>query len=95
MEAHQIAFGLDQTNQSTLAVYTTGTHRAARTGKPDENSLGPLELLNERGLDTAAGMIGMYVLAMLNLWHPEVFKQYPALRVEIPPPPALPAATDE
>jgi hypothetical protein len=96
-----IAFGIKPPNENsaepTLVIYTTETHRSQRTGVPDENSLGSLQTLNERGLDATAMMIGKYVLAMLTSWHPEDLKPYPNLVFTVPPlkRPVPPVSADE
>lgn len=53
-----------------------------------ETTFTDLELLNRRGLDEAAMIIGKYVLGTLQIDHPELFKQYPNLKIVLEPLPS-------
>jgi hypothetical protein len=52
-----------------------------------EDSLATLGMLNERGLEAAATMIGKYVLGMLYMSNREKFAEYPNLIVKTGPGP--------
>lgn len=67
---------------------TTLTGNRVKKNDMRESTLGDLELLNMRGLDEAAKMLGMYFLGMMQIEYPEKFNKYPKLIFEIPPGPS-------
>jgi len=50
-----------------------------------ESTFSNLEMFNDRGLEETATIIGKYVLGIFQIEHPEKFRQYPNLRIEIKP----------
>lgn len=80
-----VAFSL-HSDDDDLHVSTLDGSRV-ESGKVQESTLTNLEMLNERGLEEASKMIGMYVLGLLQISHTDKFLQYPNLivRTEVPP----------
>lgn len=78
-----IAFSLEPPCESITVQTLAGPVRIAR-GEPFSRTVSSLEIMNELGLDAAALMIGKHVLATLNLWHPEAFRQFPNLQMPHP-----------
>lgn len=80
-----IAFSL-QPNDDALHTASLDRGRLSRD-LVVEDSLATLGMLNERGLEAAATMIGKYVLGMLYLSNREKFAAYPNLIVKTGPGP--------
>lgn len=80
-----IAFSL-QPPDSALHVSTLSRDRA-RTNEIKETAFTDLNFLNQRGLDEAAMLIGKYVLGMFQVDYPELFNQYPNLKIALEPMP--------
>lgn len=77
-----IAFSLHD-DDDALHVSKLSGSRVARN-QIQESTFSNLEIYNERGLEETATIIGKYVLGMLQIEHPEKFKQYPNLLLDIP-----------
>jgi hypothetical protein len=80
-----VAFSL-HSEDDNLHISTLDGSRVAR-GEVQESILSDLGMLNERGLEEASKMIGMYVLGLLQISHPDKFMHFPNLIVKkgIPP----------
>ena len=80
-----VAFSL-HTDDDALHVSTLDGSRVRRN-EVQESTLSDLALLNQLGLEEAARTIGMYVLGLLQISHPDKFAQYPNLIVSRNAPP--------
>jgi hypothetical protein len=93
MKSPYIAFSLEPTAPGRLTVSNMSAFRVARY-EPFVDSFS-LRLLDERGAQATAEIIGKYVLMMLNDWNPDAFKAYPNLVIPIPPVPKARTGADD
>lgn len=76
-----IAFRLELSSDAITVEILAGPVRMAH-GEPLSQTVRSLEIMNELGLDRSSVNDRSYVLAMLNLWHPEVFRKRLPTRAE-------------
>ena len=82
-----VAFSLHPSDDDMHVSTLVGSRVALN--QVQEETLGNLEMMNQRGLDEAAMMLGKYVLGLMQNEHPDKFRQYPNLILKLEAPPTF------